>query len=117
MDDGEGARNEATFLRHYELPASYKKTRFQGGLDLTDNGTWLISWSHDTDLTLTEVDPRLGSRGELLNVRMARGDALARSYRSYRESDLDLPLDLPSRPPLGCAAFDMIPIESSLEGR
>ena len=80
-------RGEAAFVRHHSLRGELRRyARFQGVVELMDNGNWLISWGGGMDTAATEVVP--GPRysqtqgQELLTIKSLYNGATAQT-RSY----------------------------------
>lgn len=95
------SRSQASVLNQYKLP---KFTRFEGGVNMLDNGNWLIAWgirSSDTQsMTVSEVSPG-GSAPDSATVhfemQLYEGTSVLTSYRVYHapEADVDIPFNLP----------------------
>ena len=95
------SRTQARLEREYRQ-RNERATQFEGGVTVLENGHWLISWG-PSDATgaeqsgviaISEVDQ---SGTAVLEIHMSRSGKLFDTYRVYREreSDVQIPLDLP----------------------
>ena len=95
------SRSQASVLNQYKLP---KFTRFEGGVDMLDNGNWLIAWGIRSldmqSMTVSEVSPggpAPDSAAVHFEMQLYEGTSVLTSYRVYHaeEADLEIPLNLP----------------------
>lgn len=85
--------NQAIFKKDYSLFDSYQEFTSSGGsVSVLQNGNWLLNWGSGPDMSLTEVS----TEGVVLfQMRLVKNESIARTYRAYREPDLNLPINLP----------------------
>ena len=96
---------EARFVRQYRLPAADGFAASGGGVTALANGNWLINWGGNVQGTdgaplaspvaVSEVDD---AGVEIFRIKMSRDGVAYNTARVYREreSDLAIPLNLPS---------------------
>ena len=98
-----GTPKEARFWRQYLLPAGNGSSNTRGGVVSLANGHWLIAWGtlvNETKplgklLAISEVDPNSGTPVlELASVSIPESRR-AFTYRAYRVSGIEIPLNLP----------------------
>ena len=89
--------SNAVFRRHYQHPSGLV-TVWYGGVTVLANGHWLITWGPTTSsaparaTSVSEVDAAGNAVFEMV---MLYSGGLVRTYRAYRETVADIPLNLP----------------------
>lgn len=77
---------QATFVRDHSLNGTYQEfTRSTGSVQQLEDGSWLIGWGRGPDMSVTEVN---AEGEEVFAMKILIDDAVAVSYRAFREADL-----------------------------
>lgn len=92
---------QASLEHQFRLPSRYGRSTTRGGVEVLDNGRWLIAWNNgrggvslgDT-IAVSEVDPVTGTVH--LHMHMSKAGVVASTFRVYRESEADVPIPLNS---------------------
>ena len=95
--------DEAVFVREYRRPAGQGQSSLLGGVQVLENGHWLIAWGTTTGATadfqkiiaVSEVQPQTGTA--VFEMHMSNDGQLFEAYRVYREpeNEIEIPLNLP----------------------
>lgn len=84
----DSSTGQAQFVRDHSLNGTYQELAgSQGSVQPLMNGNWLISWGNGPDMSVTEVTE---SGDEIFAMKIRFDDAIAISYRAYRDPNVSL---------------------------